>query len=122
LIILIYNLDKHIILTKRMNLEYDDSLLNFNDFFTMNAIINMELEISKYKYELKTACEKNDDIDYKITLCKMKYLEKPEIYKKLTKSQLEQEKQIVTAKFREILERRSRNIQLDKKIEDELYS
>jgi hypothetical protein len=107
-----------------MDLEYDIPLLNFNDFFTINAIINMELEVSKYKYELKTTCENNDEIDYKITLFKMKYLEKPEIYKKLTRSQLEQEKQIVTAKFREILDRRSRNrfSSSDKKIEDELYS
>ena len=105
-----------------MNLEYNDSLLNFNDFFSMNAIISMNIEVSKYKYELKNSSLNNDDIDYKITLFQMKYLEKPEMYKKLSKLQLEQEKQMITAKFREILDRRSRNIQLDKKIEDELYS
>jgi len=105
-----------------MDQEYDIPLLNFNDFFSINAIISMNIEISKYKYELKNSSLTNDDIDYKITLFQMKYLEKPEIYKKLTRSQLEQEKQMITAKFREILDRRSRNIQIDKKIEDELYS
>ena len=47
----------------------------------------------------------------------MKYLEKPEVYKVLPKLTLEFEKQQITAKFRELLLKKSKSIQNAKKIE-----
>jgi hypothetical protein len=85
----------------------------------MNAILEMNIAISNYRTKLTMNNE--DDIEYKTTIYHMKYLEKPEIYKKLSKTKLDFEKQFITAKFREIIDRKSRNI-INKKIEDDLYS
>jgi len=96
---------------------------DFNGFFTLNAILDMNIAICNYKCDLVSNNE--DDIEYKITIFKMKYLEKPEIYKSLPKQRLDLEKQSITAKFREIIDRKSRNIVNKiniKKIEDDLYS
>ena len=96
--------------------KYD--LLDFNDFYTINTIINMRIHVCNYKENL--IINNENDIEFKTTIFQMKYLEKPEIYKVLSKSQLESEKQKITAKFREILLQKSRNnisFQSDKKID-----
>jgi len=86
----------------------------------MNALLEMNIAISNYRRQLVMSNE--DDIEYKTTIFHMKYLEKPEIYKKLSKTKLEFEKQCITAKFREIIDRKSRLISPNKKIDNDLYS
>jgi hypothetical protein len=95
-------------------------MLDFNDFFIMNTIINMKIHISNYRENLISNNE--NDIEFKTTIFQMKYLEKPEIYKVLPKSTLESEKQHITAKFRELLLKKSigiseKNYNSDKKID-----
>ena len=105
-----------------MDYQNTNTLLDLNDFFTMNTIINMKIQVCKYEESLVRNNE--EDIEFKTTIFQMKYLEKPEIYKVLSKSMLESEKQQITAKFRELIEKKSKGIILnsEKKIEDDLYS
>lgn len=100
-------------------LNFTDTINEMYDFFSMNIIIMMEIAVNKY--ENKLISDNENDIEYKTTLFKMKYLEKPEVYKTLSKKVLESEKQKVTAKFREILANKSNYIMKDK-IENDLYS
>jgi len=100
-------------------LNFTDTINEMYDFFSMNIIIMMEIAVNKY--ENKLISDNENDIEYKTTLFKMKYLEKPEVYKTLSKKVLESEKQKVTAKFREILANKSNYINKDK-IENDLYS
>ena len=100
-------------------LNFTDAINEMYDFFSMNIIIMMEIAINKY--ENKLISDNENDIEYKTTLFKMKYLEKPEVYKTLSKKVLESEKQKVTAKFREMLANKSNYINKDK-IENDLYS
>jgi hypothetical protein len=109
-----------------MNYQNSYELLDMNDFLKINTIINMKIHVSNYRENLIINNEKN--IEFKTTIFQMKYLEKPEIYKVLSKLQLESEKQQITAKFREILLKKSKGTSLtnynsdEKKIEDDLYS
>jgi len=68
----------------------------------------MKIHVCNYKENL--IINNENDIEFKTTIFQMKYLEKPEIYKVLSKSQLESEKQQITAKFRDILESKSKGI------------
>jgi hypothetical protein len=109
-----------------MNLNNSDDEFNFNDtinemhdFFSMNIIIMMHIAVEKYRNKLIDNNE--NDIEYKTTLFEMKYLEKPEVYRTLSKTALESKKQKVTAKFREMLANKSNYIMKDK-IENDLYS
>ena len=110
----------------QMNLNNPNEEINFTntinelyDFYTMNVIIMMKIAINKYENNLIHNNE--NDIEYKTTLFHMKYLEKPEVYKILSKKVLESEKQKVTAKFREMLANKSNYI-MKYKIENDLYS
>jgi hypothetical protein len=100
-------------------INFTDTINEMYDFFSMNIIIMMEIAVNKY--ENKLISDNENDIEYKTTLFKMKYLEKPEIYRTLPKTILESEKQKVTAKFREMLANKSNYIKKDK-IENDLYS
>ena len=94
-----------------MNYQNKYDMVNFNDFFTMNTIINMKIQICNYKENL--IMNNENDIELKTTIFQMKYLEKPEVYKVLPKLTLEFEKQQITAKFRELLLKKSRGITLN---------
>ena len=102
---------------ERMN--FTDTINEMYDFYNMNIIIIMQIELNKYENNLINNNE--NDIEYKKTLFLMRYLEKPEVYKILSKKVLESEKQKVTAKFREMLGNKSNYIMKDK-IEIEIYS
>ena len=55
-----------------MDYQNTNTLLDLNDFFTMNTIINMKIQVCKYEESLVRNNE--EDIEFKTTIFQMKYL------------------------------------------------
>jgi hypothetical protein len=104
------------------HLIYNAPTSKFDNYFRINVIYDMNIDACRYRSELLLNNE--TDIEYKMALYKMKYLEKPEVYKVLSKDLLKKEKETITNLFKDILRSKSSNTNISKNfkvIKDELY-
>jgi hypothetical protein len=98
----------------------NDPTSKFANYFSINVIYDMNIDACKYRSELLLNNE--TDIEYKMALYRMKYLEKPEVYKVLSKDLLQKEKETITNVFKNILRSKTSNTSNTiKVITDELY-